>query len=264
MPARFVHFAHGAVITWGAYVAYLVLARSGYPVIVAAVVAMAVCAAMGAMLENGVYARLRRRGAPNLILLVASLGLYVVLENLAGLMFSEAITTVQRGRVNEGYALLGARIVPAQLWCIVTCALVLGAAVLLRLTRFGRAYRAVADNPGLAAACGLSVPRVLLGTFATGSAVAAVAGSIMLMDVGVTPTSGLSPLIAGVAAMILGGVGSTLGMLCGGLFLAFVQQLVVWEFGGSWVDGITFLVLLVFLLARPQGLFGSAIHESIE
>jgi len=257
LPTRFFHFAHGAVFAWGAYFGYICVTVLKLPLWVALPLAVGMTAMLGAGLEVGIYRPLRRRKATGLVLLLASLGLYVVLQNLISLLFGDEVKSLRSGEVTEGYPILGAYITPIQL-CIVFAALFSFAFVgaVLKFTRFGKALRAVASDAELARVHGVNSDGVVLGAFALGSALAALAALLVALDVDMTPTMGLNALMMGVVAMIVGGVGSVPGTLMGGLLLGLAQHLGVWRIGSEWQDAIAFAILLVFVLFRPHGIMG--------
>ncbi len=262
LPTRFFHFAHGAVFAWGAYFGYICFVLLKLPLWAAFPLAVGMTAVLGVALEAGIYGPLRRREATGLVLLLASLGLYVVLQNLISLLFGDETKSLRSGEVMEGLALLGARITPIQLWIVFssTASFALIGTV-LRFTRFGKALRAVASDPELALVHGVETDRVILGAFALGSGLAGLSALLVALDVDMTPTMGLNALMMGIVAMIVGGIGSVPGTLLGGLLLGLAQHLGVWKIGSEWQDAIAFAILLLFLLLRPQGFFGRRVRK---
>jgi branched-chain amino acid transport system permease protein len=126
----------------------------------------------------------------------------------------------------------------------------------LKLTLYGKAIRAVANDPKLALVSGIDSEKMILYTFLLGSALAGIAALLIAWDSALTPLMGLNALFMGIVAMILGGVGSLPGSLLGGLLLGLLQSLTVWLIGSQWQLPITFTILLLFLLFRPVGLLG--------
>ena len=259
---KFFHFAHGVVFTAGAYFVYFFKAWLGWPDIVAIPVSTGLCAVLGILIEISVYRPLRHKGSSSLILLLASLGIYIVLQNIISMIFGDDIKTIRSGIVKEGINILGARITPVQITIIIVSLLLVASCFLfLKYTKVGQAMRAVANEPELANISGIETDRVILFTFAIGSALAGIAAILVALDVDMTPTMGMNALMMGVVAVIIGGVESIPGIAMGGLLLGMAQHLGVWKISSQWQNAIAFVVLLIFLLFRPQGFLGKKIKK---
>ena len=122
--------------------------------------------------------------------------------------------------------------------------------------------RAVANNAQLSDISGLNSDRVIFWTFAIGSGLAGIAGILISFDVDMTPTMGMNALLMGVVAVIIGGVGSVPGVVLGALLLALAQHIGLWYLSSQWQDAIAFVILLIFLLFRPQGFLGRKIKKA--
>lgn len=259
---RFFHFAHGAVYAAGAYLTYAcwLLGLSLYVAIPLAVIGTAI---LGALIEVGVYRPLRKKNASSLILLLASLGLFIVIQNFISLIFGDDTKTIRGGAVTEGLPVFGARITPIQIAIIVVSALLFAfCSVFMKKTKIGKAMRAVANDPELARVVGIEPDQVILVTFALGSALAAVAAILISLDTDMTPMMGFYALLMGVVAVIAGGIGSIPGAALGGLLVGMAQHLGVWKIPTQWQDTIVFLILIFFLLFRPQGFLGRVVKKS--
>jgi branched-chain amino acid transport system permease protein len=260
---RFFDFGIAAVFATGAYAAFACRTGLGLPIPVCLPAGVLVATALGMVTEAAVHRPLRRRGASALIQLVASIGVYVILQNLISLVFGDDTKIIRWRTVSEGVAFGGARITPGQLLIVsVSVTAALAAARLLRSTGVGKAIRAVASDPEAAAACGIGPDRALLWTSAIGSALAALAGILVALDVDLTPMMGMRALLTGMVATVVGGVGSVPGAVLGALFLALAQHLSAWQIGPQWQDAVAFAVLLFFLLLRPQGIFGRKLRRA--
>ena len=261
--AKFFHFAHGAIFTVGAYSTYLFSVWLHLPLFVAVFGGVLSSVALCLVIECFVYRRLRKGGSQPLVLLLASLGIYIVLQNLISLVFGEATKSISVTEIQEGIEILGGRITPIQILMISTCvALTLVVAVFLRRTKLGRAIRAVADDVELARVSGINSDRVFLSVFAIGSALAGIAGILVALDVNMTPTMGMNTLMMGIVAVIIGGGGSIPGVALGALLLGMAQHLAVWKISSQWQDAIAFVVLLAFLLFKPEGFMGKKIRKA--
>ncbi len=259
---RFFHFAHAAVYTSAAYLTYCGSAQLGLPLGVAVLLGVAGGVCLGGLMEFGLYRPMRRRSASALTLLIASLGTYVVLQNLISMTWGDDVRMLQSSTVREGIEILGGRITPTSVLAIAVCVTLLAVVTLvLRRTGLGRAMRAVADDAELARIRGIRADRVILATFAIGSGLAAVAGILVALDVNMRPTMGMNALMLAIVAVIIGGVNSIGGIVLGSLLLATAQQVAIWQLGSQWQDAVAFAILLVFLLVRPQGLFGKPLRK---
>lgn len=261
---RFFHFAHGIVFTVGAYSTYLFKVWFGLPLFFSILVSIGLSTFLGCLIEISIYRPLRRKDASSLILLLASLGIYIVLQNVISMVFGDDIKTIRSGVVVEGINVLGVRITPIQITIIVVSILLLATCfLLLRYTKIGKAMRAVANDPELASVSGIESDKTILLTFALGSALAGIAGILVALDVDMTPTMGMNALMMGVVAVIVGGVGSVPGVALAALLLGMAQHLGVWYISSQWQDAIAFVILLIFLLFRPQGFLGKKIKKAI-
>jgi branched-chain amino acid transport system permease protein len=214
-------------------------------------------------METSIYLPLRKRGSSSLTLLLASLGIYIVLQNVISMIFGDDTKIIRSGSVTEGLGILGARVTPIQLRILgVSVVLLVLATVFLQKTKNGRAMRAVASDALLARVSGIDSDRVLLWAFALGSALAGVAGILVSLDIDMTPTMGMNALMMGVVAVITGGVGRTAGVAFGALLIGTVQHLGVWYINSKWQDAVVFVILLAFLLFRPEGFLGKKVSET--
>jgi branched-chain amino acid transport system permease protein len=191
------------------------------------------------------------------------LGVYIVLQNVISLLFGDDTKSIRTWPVREGWNIFGARITPVQV-IIIASAVVLFLAVIifLKWTKIGKAMRAVASDPDLALISGINVNNVILFTFAIGSALAGIAGILVSLDVDMTPTMGMHALLMGVVAVIIGGRNSIVGVALGALLLGMAQHLGTWWISSKWQDAIAFVILLIFLLFRPQGFFGKKLRTA--
>ncbi len=261
--AGFFHFAHAAIITVGAYASFAFSAWLGAPISVSAVLALITGAGLGWCLEKVVYRPMRRSGTTPLILLLASLGLYIVLQNVVSVVFGDDTKLLGGPGIVATFSILGAKLTSVQLMAIGAAVMVLlGKIFMIDKTRVGLSLRAVADSPDLARVSGIELDRTMGIAFCLGSFLASAAGIFRALDVGMTPTMGLPMLLLGVVAVVLGGKGKTLGVAIASLLLAFCQQLAGWKLGTHWEEAAAFLLLLAFLLYRPQGILGKPLRKA--
>jgi branched-subunit amino acid ABC-type transport system permease component len=251
----FINFAHGDVAMIGAYVTLLLATAAGLPLPAAALGAMAVAAGLGVAIERVAYRPLRRahRLAPLISAIAVSLGL----ESAALLLWGASVRTFQLPVV-AGYQAGPFFVTRIQLIILATgVAAMVVLQLLLTRTTLGKAIRATADNLPVAAVVGIDTDRVIAAVFALGSALAALAATLLALEANLHPTVGILMGVKAFAAVVLGGIGSVPGALVGGFAIGIAENLGVWYLPTVWKDAIAYAILVVVLLVRPNGLFGA-------
>lgn len=259
---KFSSFAHAAIITSGAYLVYLFTNDLMLPLWLSIILSISGTIVLGILCELVVFRSMRKRELPALAYLIASIGLYIVLQNSLSLFFGDETKLINTATVSVGNQILGAYITTIQLITIIV-SIVLFAIVnlLLRYTITGKSIRAVASNPELCNIYGTSSNRIILITFIVGSALSAIAGILSAMDTNMTPTFGFNLLLYGVIAMIIGGIGSTSGLIIGTLLVATVQHLAAYYIDTRWTEAVTYLMLILLLIWKPLGFSGKRLKK---
>ena len=266
---RFANFAHGDLMTVGAYTALVVLGYlpQGPPLrpfsfgpefLGALVGGAALTVPVALALDRWWLGPLRRRGSPPAILAMSALAAAFLLRSLVYIGWGADFRFYYLGRPRPTLNLAGGlRVRPDQLF-ILALAVVLVAAVYLFLerSRTGKAMRATADNPDLARVSGIDTEAVARWTWVLGGALAGVGGVLLGLDSQLRPEMGWALLLSLFAAVILGGIGNAYGALAGGVVLGVAQQVATGFVNPAYAPGVAFLILVAVLLVRPQGLFG--------
>jgi branched-chain amino acid transport system permease protein len=251
---KFFHFAHGVVYAAGAYLAYTFAISLGINIVISFFLAVILSAIVGILIDRLVYKPLRKHKAPNLVFLMASFGVFILIQNLLQLIYGAQILTIRTGPVKEGRHFLGAVITDVQiLILIVSVSLCAALWLFIQKTKLGKAMRAVADDPMAASIVGINPESIILAAFAIGSALAGAAGILISLETNIEPTMGMNAILKGIIASIIGGIGSIPGAMLGGLFLGLAENLGIWKISAGWKDCIAFVILIVFLLLRPGG-----------
>jgi branched-chain amino acid transport system permease protein len=250
------HVAHAGIYTMGGYLAWW-LVTHGAPSVVALLLAVAACTAGGALIQSQLYARLERRGATHLVILIASLGTLAVMQNIIAAVFTPNILQFPVPWANNVVVLGGnVRLTWAQLLTIaVSLAAYAGVMWFAHRTILGKRIRAVASNPFLAQITRLQPQSAYVIVVAIASAIVALPGVLVPLDLGLQPYGGITPLLTATIAMIAGGVGSITGAFALAIVIAELQNLSLLVMPGEWSIGITFFIFLIFMLFRPTGLF---------
>jgi len=212
---------------------------------------------LGIAIDRLIYRPLRKSNASDLVFLIASFGIFIFIQNLLQLIYGAQILTLRTGVVKEGHQILGAVITDIQiLILVVSCLLLVILWFIIEKTKMGKAIRAVADDPVGASVSGIYAERVILYAFGIGSSIAGVAGVLISYETNIEPTMGLNAILKGIIASIVGGMGSIPGAMLGGFFLGIVENLGIWKIQAGWKDTISFAILIIFLLVRPEGILG--------
>jgi branched-chain amino acid transport system permease protein len=255
--SRFFHFAHGGIYTLAAYVSYLLINWLNFPFVPALAFSVLLASLFGGLIEMAVYRPLRRKGASSIVLLLASLGLLIVIQNTISMIFGDSTKSIRQWAATEGLAVFGARITSLQIAIVgVSISICLLMCATLRLTLVGRMVRAVANDAQLGRVVGVDSDRMMLLALVFGSGLAAVAANLAALDTDIVPLMGFNALLMGVVAVIVGGTGSIPGILLGALLVGFAQHLGVWVLPTQWQDAVVFVVLIILLIFRPQGFLG--------
>ncbi len=264
---RLINFAHGEVLMLGAFATYF-YARSGLPFLIVAVLAVLTTVVIGLVMERVAYRP--TRGAPDVALLLTSLGVSIALQNAAVLAFSAQPKKFPTPRLIEQQVDLGAGVqISGTNLVTVGVALALMAELTLFVTRtqLGVSMRATAENVTAAQLMGINITTVIVAAFVIGSVMAGVAGILWGARVGrIEPLMGFIPVLKAFVATVIGGFGSIPGAVLGAYILGFGEIfLVAWlpDALTSYRDAFVFTALILVLLVRPQGILGSTEPEKI-
>jgi len=252
---RVVNFAHGDMMVWGMYLAWLLATRVGVDPYVGFVVCAAALFVLGLAVQRGLVNRIIE--APHEMQILLMLGVALVLENVALLVFGPEPQRV-RSALSASAVWLGPLFIDVAR--LVTFAVAIVLTLLLSLflfrTDIGRSIRAAADNPYGALVIGTDVRRVYAIAFAVGAACVGAAGALVTPIVPFQPTTGLQLSVTSFNIVIIGGMGSLLGAFVGGLLVSVAESLGAVFLAPSMKELVSFSLLIVVLLFRPTGLFG--------
>lgn len=253
---RIFHLAHGAVYAVAAYLFYSFYVLWSVPLIGAVLLTVGLAVILGILIDEVIHVPLDERDSSLLIHLLSSLGLYIAFVNVIAMIYGNQTKVLSSG-VQSTYSAGGVILTEVQVATVgVAVVLFIGLVVLLRKTRLGQQLRAMRDDPELIAVMGLNPRLIRRVVFGLGSALAAVAAILLGLDVGIDPHIGLAAVLNGAVAVIIGGIGLFEGAALGALVLGLLQSMAVWQASARWQEAVTFSVLILFLLFRPQGILG--------
>jgi neutral amino acid transport system permease protein len=255
---KLVNFAHGDFLTFGAYMAYLVNVTWGMPLVVAVFWGMLMTALLGLLFERLLWGPMRAKHAGFLQLILMSIGLAFLLRAIIQWFWSTEIRVLDVNTVDT-VDFLGVRIGQTQLVVVIVGVAVLVAVGLgLRMTLLGKRMRALSDDLDLAETAGIDTRRVINYTWIFAGALAGLAGVLAAAITNLRPELGFELLLPIFAAVILGGIGDAFGALAAGLVIGVMTEWSTLVIDARWKTAVGFLVLVIVLIIRPQGIFGRA------
>jgi branched-chain amino acid transport system permease protein len=271
-----INFAHGDVLMVGALVSWTVvtaLADSGMPgwliMLISLICAIVICMALNFTIEKVAYRPLRN--APRLAPLITAIGVSLMLQTIAMIVWKPNPKPYPLLLPTDPIAIGGAVISVTQVLILATTAVMLsGLLWLVHRTKLGRAMRATAENPRVAALMGVRPDMVISATFIIGAALAAVAGVMWAANYGTVQHSmGFLPGLKAFTAAVMGGIGNLTGAMVGGVLLGLIEaigagylgQLTGGVLGSHYADIFAFIALILVLTLRPSGLLGERVAD---
>lgn len=265
---RIFHIAHGAIYTsapylflaWSALLS-IIFYSSGVVTFVSAILLSLISVGVLIFLfEKLVYYPLEVRKSPMLVPFISSLGIYIIVINLIALLFGNE-TKILNPQI-EPTIYIGSAIVTRIQVIQFVVAVILNSIIFLMLakTTLGRNIRALSDNPILLSVLGTDIRKVRLLLLIIGSLLAASASLLKSFDVGVDPQVGMSAVLTAAVAIIVGGIGKHLGAVIAAILIGVIQNIVIWYTSSQWQEAVTFVILIMVLLVRKEGLFAAQLR----
>jgi len=253
---KFFDISYGALTAVGSYAVFFFYKKLGLDLYLSVMIGVLITSLVGYIIYRFVYAPLRERKSSGIVMLVGSLGVFTAVQAIIAILFSSQFQTLS---INTGssktFNIFGGIITDVQLiTLIIVVVIMLAIALILNKSLFGKAVKAVGDDEEVAKIVGIDTSKIIGWVFVIGSAIAGLAGILIGFDTGIEPTMGMSLLLKGVIASIIGGIGNVYGGVLGAFLLGFIENFGIWQISGEWKDAISFGVLIIFLLFRPQGI----------
>ncbi|MDX6582194.1 MAG: branched-chain amino acid transport system permease protein [Solirubrobacterales bacterium] len=255
---KLVNFAHGDFVTLGAYLAYLANVTWGWSIGLALVVGLVGVAALGVLTEKLMWAPMRRKRAGLLQLVLMSIGLAFLIRSVIQFEWGTSVLSLDVNKTAT-VQFLGLSIGRTQLITIIIGIFVISAiGLMLRFTLLGKRMRALSDDLDLAETAGIDTERIILYTWLFAGGLAGLAGVLAGTILPLQPELGFTLLLAMFASVILGGIGDAFGALVGGMVLGLATEWSTMFIDSRWKLAVGFVVLILVLIVRPQGIFGKA------
>ena len=250
------HIAAAAIYVVAAYAFYTFTAVLGFPLPVAGLFSVGVTMFVSLGTEMLIYRPLKRRKASLNVMMIASIGLMTILVNLVAMFYGNE-TKVIDNTIQRTYTVGNLIVTTPQMYQMMIGTFVIVAFLaFLAFSRYGLQLRALSADETLYETLGYNTNKTRTGVYLLSGAFIALASCLTVYDVGLDPHMGMNVLINAMVAMIIGGVGRFGTCVVGGMLLGILQALVVYQFASNWQNAITFVVLILFLFLRPQGIAG--------
>ena len=250
------HVAASAVYVFAAYAFWFISNKLGLPVWVGMSLSLILSMLLSLLIEVSVYRPLKSRKSSLNVAMIASIGVMTIIVNLIAMFFGNE-TKVITNEILKVFTVGNIILTTPQLFQVIVGSIAIVAfLVFISKSNWGIRLRAVSCDETLYSTLGYNVNNTRVFVFLLSGAFIALAGCLTVYDVGLDPHMGMNVLINAMVAMIIGGVGRFGTCVAGGLILGLIQSRVVFQFASKWQNAITFLVLLIFLFFRPQGIAG--------
>lgn len=250
------HIVAAAIYVFAAFMFYLFAVTFGLPVFVGALIAIALTMGLSLLTDVSVYRPLKNRKASNNVAMIASIGMMTVIVNLLAMFFGNE-TKVIDNTIHRSFFIGNIIITTPQMWQLVAGSIVIAIfLVFIGRTQWGIRFRALSADSVLYETMGYDTSRTRTFVFLMSGAFIAIGSCLTVYDIGLDPHMGMNVLINAMVAMIIGGVGRFGTCVLGGITLGILQALTVYQFSSSWQNAVTFVLLLVLLFLRPQGIAG--------
>lgn len=257
---EFINFAHGEVTMVGAYVAWYGMAKLGMPFLLAAILAIAVAAAVGVIMERVGYKPIRN--APKLAMITVSVGFAYIVQTALQLIFGTEPYIFKLG-APKTFELGSIKFNSIHIWVLaLSILLMIGLQLFIRYSKPGRGIRAISQDKDTAGLMGVNVNSTISLTFAIGSALGAVSAIMMCVYYSqIYPIMGTSIGNKAFAAVVLGGAGSVPGAMLGGVLMGLIESTAATVLNSQLREGVAFAVMILFLIFKPSGLLGKEVTK---
>ncbi len=254
---KFIHFAHGSVLTCGGYALFLFYVVLEYNFIISLIISIFFTSFLGYFINLVVYRQLRKKKSSSMILLISSVSVLTLLNSLILLLFGPGVKNINYIKNVKIINFLQAKITLLQIFIIIiSLLLLLFLFIFVKKTKLGKAMRAVSNNKNLSEILGISSEKIYSLSFVVGSAIAGISAVLISLEQNLEPNTGFNLMIKGFVASVIGRVDSVYGSVLGAFMLGIIENFGVWYLPAGYKDAIAFVLLFIFLLFRQNGLFG--------
>lgn len=255
---KFMHFAHGVSVAVSGYILYTFFSLVGFSFVYSLLSTLFYSSFFGVLIYAFIYLPLQNRKASNVILLVASISVLILFQNLIQMSYGAGVKDLEFLEIKKGIEIFGAIVTPLQIAIFfVSILFFFFLFYFMKKTSLGRDMRAVSDNKELASIVGINYKKIHAASFLIGSLLAGVAGVLIALEQNITPTMGTNLMIKGFVGAVVGGISSVPASIFGAYILGLAENIGIGFLPSGYKDAISFVLLFLFLLFKPNGLISS-------
>ncbi|GHV41105.1 branched-chain amino acid ABC transporter permease [Synergistales bacterium] len=260
------HFAHGSVYALSAHIAYSLITRWQLPLILSLIFTIMAGALVGILINFVIYEPMKKQNSSRQVFMIASIGTSIVIQNLIASIWG-AITKVlvvpdSETYLYKIYAVGPAFVTAAQLLVILVTVIALIAIAVFSRSSVGLSIIALGNDAAVAENLGMNVKKIRYITLAVGSALAALSALLVSLDLrAVDSAMGVPILLMTIITVIVGGAGSFSAVIAGGYLVGLIKNFGIWAITAEWDNTLLFIVLVLVIMYKPQGLFGRRISK---
>ncbi len=252
---RFFNIAHAIVLTLGGYLVYEMTIQCAWPLSLAVLASILITVLLMLLIDHFLYRPLRLRNAANWQLMLVSLGLYVLLQNIVSLIWGDSTLSFRFWEIKEGHMFYGLYINDLEIVTVCSGFLLLCLFWLfIEKTNVGMKIKAVSSNYELSSILAISEENAVKWSVGIGTALATCAGILIAADTDLSPTLGFNWLLYAIVVIIISGMGKIRHILLGALLLATFQHLVAYYLDSKWMNSVAYIILIIFLFFCPSGI----------
>ncbi|MCE1164619.1 MAG: branched-chain amino acid ABC transporter permease [Bacteroidetes bacterium] len=261
-PFKFVDFSIAIYITLSGYILYFFKIQLSLPLLLSITMSIVLTTLFGIAHERIILEKLRSLKSTSLNKLIISLSIYIIAQNIISLIWGDDTKKIRSIEINVGHKIMGAHITDVQILIIMFCVCIsILLFIFMNQTELGRYVKAITSNEVLFSIQGINLSKVYFYSYVMGSLLSAITGILYSMESDLKPTLGFDIFILGLIALIIGGIGNYKSIMSGALLVAISQHLTAYYLDSKWMNAITYIILIAFLIWRPLGFSGQRLKK---
>lgn len=252
---KFFCISHSTIIIFGAYFVNFFYSEFGINLLVSIILGIFISSFVNLLIYKYIYIKLLFFNASPMVMLILSIGVNIVLQNIVIIIWGNEPLNINNGNVEPGIKILNGYITKTHLLLIIVSLISYLATLIIRKkSKIGLKMLSLSSNTNLSKIFGINIEKTILFSVIISSIIASLAGVLVAFDTGITPLKGFNLLLYGVVALIIGGVNNSSTIIIGALLVASSQHLGAYFISSKWIDLVVYAILLLFLILKPTGL----------